>query len=110
MFAVVEKIKWPKIQEESTDNIIKNIRNFFKLKKENKAIKTTIIIIIIIIIITIIIIIRDISNLLELEIKDYYEPIKVNNFYSNNYVVYKGNGDGNKNCWLKNILIKLNHI
>ena len=105
MFAVVEKIKWPKIQEESTDNIIKNIRNFFKLKKENKAIKT-----IIIIIITIIIIIRDISNLLELEIKDYYEPIKVNNFYSNNYVVYKGNGDGNKNCWLKNILIKLNHI
>ena len=106
MFAVVEKIKWPKIQEESTDNIIKNIRNFFKLKKENKAIKTTIIIIII----TIIIIIRDISNLLELEIKDYYEPIKVNNFYSNNYVVYKGNGDGNKNCWLKNILIKLNHI
>ena len=106
MFTVVEKIKWPKIQEESTDNIIKNIRNFFKLKKENKAIKT----IIIIIIITIIIIIRDISNLLELEIKDYYEPIKVNNFYSNNYVVYKGNGDGNKNCWLKNILIKLNHI
>ena len=105
MFTVVEKIKWPKIQEESTDNIIKNIRNFFKLKKENKAIKT-----IIIIIITIIIIIRDISNLLELEIKDYYEPIKVNNFYSNNYVVYKGNGDGNKNCWLKNILIKLNHI
>ena len=106
MFTVVEKIKWPKIQEESTDNIIKNIRNFFKLKKENKAIKTTIIIIII----TIIIIIRDISNLLELEIKDYYKPIKVNNFYSNNYVVYKGNGDGNKNCWLKNILIKLNHI
>ena len=105
MFAVVEKIKWPKIQEESTDNIIKNIRNFFKLKKENKAIKTTIIIII-----TRIIIIRDISNLLELEIKDYYKPIKVNNFYSNNYVVYKGNGDGNKNCWLKNILIKLNHI
>ena len=107
MFAVVEKIKWPKIQEESTDNIIKNIRNFFKLKKENKAIKTTIIIIIITIII---IIIRDISNLLELEIKDYYKPIKVNNFYSNKYVVYKGNGDGNKNCWLKNILIKLNHI
>ena len=28
-----------KIQEQSEDNIFKNVRNLFKLKKENKAIK-----------------------------------------------------------------------
>ena len=46
------------------DNIIKDIRNLFKLKKENKAIKYKVI--------------RDIKNLFEHE-EDYYKSIRKNN-------------------------------
>ena len=34
-----KKLNKPKAQKESKDDIIKNIRNLFKLQKENKAIK-----------------------------------------------------------------------
>ena len=34
-----KKLNKPKTQKESKDDIIKNIRNLFKLQKENKAIK-----------------------------------------------------------------------
>ena len=56
------------------ENIIKNIRNLFRLEKETKGIKDKILI--------------D-KNLFE----EYYKPIKVNNFWSNNYIEYKSNSD-----------------
>ena len=57
------------------DNTIKSIRNLFKLKKENEAIKSRIS--------------RDIRTLFEQE-GDYYKPIR-----NNNYVEYESNGDRN---------------
>ena len=48
-------------------NIIKDIRNLFRLKKETKAIKDRIL--------------RDIKNLFEHEEdENYYKPVRVNNF------------------------------
>ena len=81
------------------ENIIKNIRNLFRLKKELNytAIKdinlldkkkTTAIIDWIP---------RDITNLFEHEAEKgyYYKPIRVSNLWSNNYVENEKNGDGN---------------
>ena len=61
------------------DRTIKNIRNVFTLKKQNKGIKDRII--------------RDIWNLFEYEEENYYKPTIVNNFPSNNYFEYKGKDD-----------------
>ena len=47
------------------DNVIKDIRNLFKLKKENKAIKCKVI--------------RDIRNLFEHEEEDYYKSVRKSN-------------------------------
>ena len=57
------------------ENIIKNIRNLFRLDEETKGIKDEIL--------------RDIKNLFD----EYYKPVRVNNFWSNNYIEYKSNGD-----------------
>ena len=39
--------------------------------------------------------IRDIRSLFE-EQEDYYIPVRVGNFLSNNYIEFKNNGDRNK--------------
>ena len=49
---------------------IKDIRTLFRLEKETKAIKDTII--------------RDIKNLFEQGEENYYKPVTVSNFWSNN--------------------------
>ena len=77
-----KKLTKPKAQKESQDKIIKNKKKFFILEKENKAIREKII--------------GDIKKLLEQE-EDYYKPISVGNFWSNNYTEYEGNSDTNKN-------------
>ena len=70
----------PRPEEE---NIIKDIRNPFRLEKETKAIKDRIL--------------RDIKNLFEQkEEENYYKTIRVSNFWSNNYIEYESNGDRNK--------------
>ena len=56
-------------KKQSEENVVKRIRNLFKLKKENEAIKDRII--------------RDIRALFEPEEKDYYKPIRVGNFWNN---------------------------
>ena len=62
---------------------IKDIRNLFRQKKETKAIKDRIL--------------RDIKNLLEYEEEEnYYQPVRVSNFWSNSYIEYESNGDRNK--------------
>ena len=62
----------------------KDIRNLFRLKKETKAIKDKIL--------------RGIKNFFEHEDKDeyYYKAVRVSNFWSNNYIEYESNGDRNK--------------
>ena len=41
---------------------------------------------------------KNIKNLFEYEKEDenYYKPVRVNNFWSNNYIEYKSNGDKNR--------------
>ena len=39
-------------------------------------------------------VIRDMKKLFDQE--DYYKPVRVDNFYSNNYIKYKSNDDRNK--------------
>ena len=70
------------------DNIVKDTKNLFRLRKqidkrnlrlikENETIKDKII--------------RDIKTPLEKE-DDYYKPMKVGNFWNNNYIEYESNG------------------
>ena len=65
-------------------NIIKDIRNLFRQGKETNAIKDRIL--------------KDIKNLFEHEEEEenYYEPVRVSNFWSNNYIKYNSNGDRDK--------------
>ena len=58
-----------KLKKETNDAAIKGVRNFFRLKNKNKAIKYRIL--------------WDISNLFQRDKADYYKPLKVNNFWNN---------------------------
>ena len=51
------------------------MRNLFRLKKENEEIKD--------------IIIRDIKKLFQQQEEDYHKPVRVGNFYRNNYIEYE---------------------
>ena len=67
-------------------NIIKDIRNLFRLKKELNYTATKDIAL------------RDIKNLFEHEDeKNYYKPVRVSNFWSTNYIEFESNGDININ-------------
>ena len=80
-------------KKQSLENIIKSIRNLFKLKKENEAIKD--------------IMIWDIRTRFRQEEKDdYCKPIKVGNFWNNNYTEYENSGDRNKTLSVKEYLDK----
>ena len=58
------------------------------------------------------IVLRSIKNLFEYkkEKENYYKPVIVNNFWNNNYIEYKSNGDKNKilsnvnNFWNNNYI------
>ena len=69
----------------------KRSKHFFKLKKENEAIKDRII--------------RDIRTLFKQG--DYYKPIRVGTFRNNNYIEYENNGDSNKSLLVKEYLDKI---
>ena len=64
------------------------MRNRFKIKKENKAI-------------------RDISTLFE-KPDDYYKPIRVDNYWNKNYIEYESNGDKNKYLSIEKCLNEIN--
>ena len=74
------------------ENIIKNTKYIFRLEKETKGIEDRKLI--------------DIKDVFE----DYYKPVKVNNFWSNNYIEFKSNDNRDKTLSIENILIKLDHI
>ena len=80
-----------KIQKQSEEDIIKLIRDLFNLKKENETIKYRKK--------------RDIRTLCEQENNDY-KPIRVGNFWNNNYIEYKSSAGGNKNLLVKEYLEK----
>ena len=71
------------------ENIIKNTRNLFRLEKETKGIKDKIL--------------RDIKNLFG----EYYKPVRVNNFSSNNYIEYKSTSNRNKTLSVEEYLDKI---
>ena len=51
---------------------------------------------------------RDIKNLFEHEEEEnYYRPVRVSNFWSNNYIEYKSNGDRNKTLSFEENLNKI---
>ena len=86
-----------RLKKELNYTAIKDIRNVFRLEKETKAIKDRIL--------------RDIKNLFEhKEEENYYKPVRVSNFWSNNYIEYKSKAIEIRHYQLKNILIKLDHI
>ena len=85
-----------RLEKKLNDTAIKHIRNLFKLKKEIKGIKY--------------IVLKDIMNLLEHkeeEEENYDKPVKVNNFWSNNYIEYKSNSNINKRLSVKEYLNKI---
>ena len=87
----LSKLSYGAGEKQSQEIIIKNVRNLFKLKKENEAIKDRMI--------------RDIRTLTEKEEKDY-KPMRVGNFW-NNYIEYKNSGDRDKNLSVKEYLDRI---
>ena len=71
---------------------MKGIINLFRPKKENKAVKYRIL--------------RDNRNFFEHEEEDYYKPLRVGNFSSNNYIEYKSKSD-RKTLLVKKYLNKI---
>ena len=75
-------------------NIIKYIRNLFRLEKETKVIKDRIL--------------RDINNFFEHEEQEnYYKPVRVSNFWSNSYIEYESNSDRYKTLSFEEYLNKI---
>ena len=85
-----------RLKKELNYTAIKDIRNL-RLEKETKAIKDSIL--------------RDIKNHFEHEEEEenYYKPVIVSSFWSNNYIENKSNGDKNKTLSVEEYL-KLDHI
>ena len=74
---------------------IKDIRNPFRLKKEIQGIKDRML--------------RDIKNLFEYEKeeKSYHKPVRLNDFWSNNYIEYKSDDEKNKILSVQEYLNKI---
>ena len=76
------------------ENVIKDIRNIFRLERETKGIKDRVL--------------RDIKNLFEHEEEEnYYKPVRASNFWSYNYIEYESNGDRNKTLSVEEYLNKI---
>ena len=72
---------------------IKDVRNLLKQEKETKAIKDRIL--------------SDIKNLFEQQEENYYKPVRVNNFWSNNYIEYESDSDRNKTLSVEEYINKI---
>ena len=64
-----------KTKKETNNPTIKSIRNLLRLKSKISIVKHRIV--------------KDVRNLFEHEEEDYYKPVRVNKFWSNNYIKYK---------------------
>ena len=79
-------------KKQSKKNIIKSIRNKFKLKKENEAMKDRFI--------------KDIRTLFKVE-DDNYKPVSVGNFWNSNYLKNESSGNRNQNLSVNKYLDKI---
>ena len=79
-----------KLEENKITNDIRNLSN---TRNSNKAIKD--------------IILRDIKNLYEHEGESYHKPVRVNNFWINNYIEYESNSDRNRTISVEEYLNKI---
>ena len=93
--------KLEKLKKEANDTTVKSIRNLFRLEKENEEIKDRIprdkdkII-------------RDIRNLFDHEAEEsYHKPVRVAKFWSNNCIEHKSEGDKNKTLSIGEYLNKI---
>ena len=75
--------------QEIKNSATKDIRNIFRLKKENEETKVRVI--------------RNTRNLFEHE-EDYYKPVRVGNFWSNSYTEYDSNSNRSKTLSMKHYL------
>ena len=75
------------------NKITNDIRNLSNTRNSNKAIKD--------------IILRDIKNLYEHEEESYHKPVRVNNFWINNYIEYESNTDRNRTISVEEYLNKI---
>ena len=84
-----------RLKNEQNYTVIKDIENLLDKKKETKAIKGRIL--------------RNIKKLFqqEKEEENYYKPVRVSNFWSNNYSEYESNGDRNKTPSVEEYLNKI---
>ena len=84
-----------RLKKEQNYAAIKDIRNRFRQEKEFKAIKDRIL--------------RDIKNLFEHEKEEqnYYKPVRVSNCWSNNYIEYESSGNINKILSVEEYLNKI---
>ena len=83
-----------RLKKELNYAAIKDIRNHFRLEKETKVIKDKTL--------------RDIKNLFEHEEeKDYYKLVRVSNIWGNNYIESKINDDRNKTLSIEEYLNKI---
>ena len=84
-----------RIKKEQNCSAIKGIRILFRREKETKAIKDRIL--------------RDINKIFEHEKEEenYYKPVRENNFWSSNYIEYKSNGDKNETLSVEEYLNKI---
>ena len=82
-----------KLKKELNYTAIKDIRTGFRLEKENKAVIGRIL--------------TDTKNLSEYEEEENYKPVRVRHFWSNNYIEYKSNGERNKTLSVEEYLDKI---
>ena len=84
-----------RLKKEQNDTATEDIRNIFRIKKYIKGIEA--------------IVLRSIKKLFEYEKEEenYYKPVRVNNFWNNNYIKYESNGDKNNNLSLDEYLNKI---
>ena len=80
-------------KKEIGDITVKDIRNFFRLKNDDEAIKCRLY--------------RDIRKILEHE--EDYCTVRVGNFWTNNYIEYESNGDRNKATSIEEYIKKIDH-
>ena len=76
------------------EDIPKDIRNLFRLKIKIKIIKDAVL--------------GNIKNLFEYEKEEnFYKPVRADNFWNNNYIEYKSNGNKNKILSVREYLNKI---
>ena len=81
-----------RLEKEQNYTPIKGIGNFFKQEKETKAVNDRVL--------------RNIKNLFQHEKENYYKPATVSNFWSNNYIENKSNIDRIKTLSVEQYLTK----